>query len=60
MRSIKSMLLRGVCSIGIAVIGMGKSQAAGSLLPEFVCSSMRRIVAHRMISPNSMILQCRS
>lgn len=59
MRSNKSVLLRGVCSISIAVISMGQSQAAGSLLPEFVCSSIRR-VAHRMISPNSMILQCRS
>jgi hypothetical protein len=58
MRSIKSMLLRGVFGVSIAVISIGQSQAAGSLLPEFVCSSMRR-VAHRMISPNSMLLQRR-
>lgn len=43
MRLIKSMLLHGVCSISIAVISMGQSQAAGSLLPEFACSSMRRV-----------------
>lgn len=58
MRSIKSLLLYGVCSVSIAVVSMGQSYAAGTLLSELTCSSLRR-VAHRVICPNSLYLQRR-
>ena len=57
MRSIKSMLLRGVCGVSIAVTSMGQSQAAGYLLPEFVCSSMRRVA--QTLPHTQMLLQRR-
>lgn len=59
MRSIKSLLLYGVCSISIAVVSMGQSQAAGALLPELTSTSLRRVVAHKMVFPTQAFLQRR-
>lgn len=38
---------------------MGQSQAAGALLPELTSTSLRRVVAHKMVFPTQTLLQRR-